>query len=454
MIRPQLQQRLWKIQSRAESALRWFIKVNWISKRGGSHHLGAINQEGNNEHQRISLFIQRYALILCQYAQLLQLELQIKAENIETKLLRQKLRFAWTELLDYQECEAYVDSELVKSHQSKAGSGHKGLWYFPCEVLQQRAFYVTAQFYQIRGHLLEGEIGACLYIARYYYQQAIRCSLITQVEHSLLKRIIGKLASLNALAFSNKKVIESSYRLMQKFAIKQRSIQVVLELSNADSAIHETILSFVKFQIFEKLSPSDHFSLTTLRSGSQPFVSLPLEQKGFNTKFKRQQLNELYSVSPCPQTGYASRSLGQALRACLDAWEGESCSRVFKKGKTYRGPIKWMIAFVGPQRQDLIAIQSRLERLQCSLENINLIIIGLRIEDPELCCSYRELCHLTPEGHFVNLEPLEHEMSYFFQDNKQAERENIIEVLSLVEASIQLFDSKREPFIVEKIDFN
>lgn len=59
--------------------------------------------------------------------------------------------------------------------------------------------------------------------------------------------------------------------MLSKFAVKGRSVQVIMELCNESHAEHKVIVNFVIQNVFEKLSHSDYFSFMTLRTGRKPF---------------------------------------------------------------------------------------------------------------------------------------------------------------------------------------
>ncbi|TNV85724.1 hypothetical protein FGO68_gene751 [Halteria grandinella] len=91
---------------------------------------------------------------------------------------------------------------------------------------------------------------------------------------------------------------------------------------------------------------------------------------------------------------------------------------------------------------------------------INQIIIGVAIYDTQLCDRYRSICHLTQEGQFVNLNfnDQEEQISRMFKENggedKRYDVPSYERTFNRVEAAMQLFDSKREPYITQHIDFS
>ncbi|TNV85835.1 hypothetical protein FGO68_gene8805 [Halteria grandinella] len=242
-----------------------------------------------------------------------------------------------------------------------------------------------------------------------------------------------------------------------------------MELSNDDLIIHETILNFVKYSIFEKLQDRDYFAMYTMKSGKQPLPILPLDQKHHNYKIKRQQLADLNFTSRMDMK--PSKDLSEVLLTCFLASQLivppplDSSSRV-RSGFYPQSMSKWIVAFVGPQYQNLWGINMFLNQLSGEVD-VNLMIVGINIKNRKLCASYQRLCHRTPEGQFVNLD-FDPEMPQFFlwgknlgrseTFGKQTQEDESYEpkyktILNRVEAALSLYDSKREPFITEHIYF-
>ncbi|TNV85709.1 hypothetical protein FGO68_gene10424 [Halteria grandinella] len=354
-------------------------------------------------------------------------------------MLQQSLRKAWAEIFDYIQSDSYEDGEQQMNNKAA-----KGLWYFTDDILLQYAFYLTGLFFQLRGSFGETQMKS-----RFYYLQSLQCLQIKYLEHRLLKKVLKRLSIVKQMPMIRNQQSLGLQRLLQKFYVKQRCVHVIMELCNKDPSTHDTILSFIKKNIFEQLYDTDYFGLTTLRSGKQPFAYLPLDQKQQSTKMKRKQITELNYITSCSSSMTGEEEVSSDLEMALSIC-AEQLRQAGHKGR-FEGPLKWIIAFVGPQWQELREIYSELES---NKENINLIIIGIEIKDPELCLRYRELTHLTPEGYFVNLSF--NQVDYFFEENinDAMAQQNYVEILARIEATIQLFYSKRQPFIAEQIDFN
>ncbi|TNV85797.1 hypothetical protein FGO68_gene11751 [Halteria grandinella] len=258
-------------------------------------------------------------------------------------------------------------------------------------------------------------------------------------------------------------------RLLSKFYVKRRAVQVIMELCNDDPTVHETILSFVKATIFDKLRDNDHFGLMTMRSGKQPFATLKLEQKFKNLKIKQKVLRELNfsfrtSTNASADMARPNTGLQQALQSSFSSMIHECPSDIFKS-ETIISPQKWVVAIVGPQQQELKGMQNYFKQNPIASE-INLIIIGVSIRNNKLCKQYRNLCYMTPEGQFVNLNFSEQEEEagqIFAKIGDESTRvidkgiENELSskrALQCVEAAMSLYESTRHPYITENIDFN
>ena len=87
----------------------------------------------------------------------------------------------------------------------------------------------------------------------------------------MLKRALEQLKILRRLHRVSGVNELSVDRLLSKFYVKGRSVQVIMEMCNETPAAHKIIVNFVINNIFEKLASTDYFSLMTLRSGRKPF---------------------------------------------------------------------------------------------------------------------------------------------------------------------------------------
>jgi len=77
-------------------------------------------------------------------------------------------------------------------------------------------------------------------------------------------------------------------------------------------------------------------------------------------------------------------------------------------------------------------------------------VLGVNIKDQWLCEEYRELCGLTAEGYFMNLDFSTELKSSLLGPNKLS----VSHCLRLVEGSLQLLDSTSMPLIIEHIGLN
>jgi hypothetical protein len=79
-----------------------------------------------------------------------------------------------------------------------------------------------------------------------------------------LKRALEELKNLKR-GFSGVEIDEIKIeRLFAKFYVKDRSIQVIMEMCNESPHVHKLLINFVIKRIFDKLSQTDYFSFTTL----------------------------------------------------------------------------------------------------------------------------------------------------------------------------------------------
>ncbi|TNV85765.1 hypothetical protein FGO68_gene2660 [Halteria grandinella] len=193
-----------------------------------------------------------------------------------------------------------------------------------------------------------------------------------------------------------------------------------------------------------------------MRSGIQPFIAITLDKKGLNTKMKRKQLAELNFTSRMDNK--PSKELEKAIQTSFQVIEEKTMEgRKREKGQGYQDQVKWIVAIVGPQQQSLNVINKYLDSHSEILLNINLLLIGSNITDSDQCRAYRELAERTPEGRFfnINFEPdfgnIQAEEDKLLENN---DKMNYFEAFPRIEALLSLYDSKREPFISEHIDFN
>ncbi|TNV85753.1 hypothetical protein FGO68_gene15318 [Halteria grandinella] len=326
----------------------------------------------------------------------------------------------------------------------------------------QKLLYIIGLFFEQRGTQLEQ--------ANDYYVWSICCPLIEQLELNLMKKSLKKLhryaqTSL-AQQLQNKVQI-----LLTKFAVKQRSVQIIVEMCNEQQHAHQAILGFISQQIFDNLQDNDFFGLMTLRSGKQPFSAINLERKYNNLKMKRSTLRQLNMTYRSASNSHHSQhdekfaGLQSCLRYCFES-AGDVCPKKMikrKNGQIHSAPQNWVVAIVGQHQQELTRIEQYIQVAQL-YSNINLIIIGVSIYDKQLCDKYWKLCNMTPEGQFVNLNFTEQDeqISRLFElngkqenkDKKYDEVPSYERTFSRVQAAMQLFDSKREPYITQHIDFN
>ena len=114
------------------------------------------------------------------------------------------------------------------------------------------------------------------------------------------------------------------------------------------------------YRIFDKLGPDDYFNFVTMKSGRRPCVEIPLEKVGLNTNIKRRFLQDLNMISQKKKEGKPSKRLGDAIiRAFTDSEVHINQTKTFvrrnnsSKNDEYLGPIKFIVAIVGPHKQDL-----------------------------------------------------------------------------------------------------
>jgi hypothetical protein len=114
-------------------------------------------------------------------------------------------------------------------------------------------------------------------------------SEIEHLDNRLFKRALKNLKSLHKEHGVDISIDEVD-RQLSKAYVKDRSVQVVMEMCHEYPLIHKMLINFVTFSIFEKLQPNDFFSFLTLRSGKRAYQSIPLEMKKFNANIKRRYL--------------------------------------------------------------------------------------------------------------------------------------------------------------------
>jgi hypothetical protein len=97
-----------------------------------------------------------------------------------------------------------------------------------------------------------------------------------------------------------------------------------------------------------------------MKSGHRPHVGIPLEKVGLNTNIKRRFLQDLNMISQKQKEGKPSKRLGGAIiRAFTDSEVHINQTKTFvrrnnsSKNDEYLGPIKFIVAIVGPQKQEL-----------------------------------------------------------------------------------------------------
>ncbi|TNV72994.1 hypothetical protein FGO68_gene8622 [Halteria grandinella] len=387
------------------------------------------------------------------FIKLLRLELKICAKdewnvtNVCTSLQK-----AHTQIFEYIESEDYEEAP-VEQWKGNVSANLKGLWFFNQDMLLQNLLYVTGLFYQVRRRELKFRKQKCLDIAMGYYFKSFASPLISHIEQKLMKKAIKKMTHLPLHQNVDRMVLPL---ILSKYYVKQRTVMVIMELCNEDPTTHELLLNFVKTQIFEKLLDQDNFGLITMRSGIQPFMAITLDKKGLNTKMKRKQLAELNFTSRMDIK--PSKELEEAIQTSFEVIEEKTMGgRKREKSQGYQDQVKWIVAIVGPQHQSLNVINYYLDTHSEILLNTNLLLIGSNIADPDQCRAYRQLAERTPEGRFFNIN-FEPDFTIFLAEEEMAfddtQTMTYIEAFPRIEALMSLYDSKREPFISEHIDFN
>lgn len=129
----------------------------------------------------------------------------------------------------------------------------------------------------------------CFLKAKQYYIQSFTWSQIEHLDNRLFKRALKNLKILNR-EHGIEVQMDLVDRHLSKFYIKERSVQVIMEMCHDYPLIHKMLINFVTKNIFEKLQANDYFSFLTLRSGKHAYQSIPFEMKKFNTNIKRRYL--------------------------------------------------------------------------------------------------------------------------------------------------------------------
>ncbi|TNV85868.1 hypothetical protein FGO68_gene4533 [Halteria grandinella] len=226
------------------------------------------------------------------FIRMLQVEMKIYSKKtypfIDVESSIQKLQF---ELFSYLQSEEYEDGS--KQDQGKKNK-HKGLWLFKADTLLQKMLFLVGLYYEQRGREMIAERNEMSrLLCSQYYLLSISSNIVAHIELAQMKQSLKKLK--NFFEYSSMS-LQSKFkvlRLLQKFQVRNRAVQVIMELCNGDPTVHETLLSFVKTTIFDKLRDKDHFGLMTMRSGKQPYALLKLEEKFKNLKIKQKVLREL-----------------------------------------------------------------------------------------------------------------------------------------------------------------
>ncbi|TNV85841.1 hypothetical protein FGO68_gene299 [Halteria grandinella] len=459
------------IQSRADENLKKshkYFNVQLQQQRQGS----TTQRREQLTFSSLAFGGQRSFRDVCIFIRMVRVEMKIYSHQtysfIDVQNSIQKLHF---ELFSYLQSDEYEDGSKQDYGQCQKNK-HKGLWLFKADTLLQKMLFLVGLYYEQRGRdMIDGRSEISSLLSSHYYLLSFSSNLVSHIELNLMRKSLKKLNnffdySSMALQFKCKVI-----RLLSKFYVTRRAVQVIMELCNDDPTVHETMLNFVKATIFDKLRDNDHFGLMTMRSGKQPFSALKLEQKFKNLKVKQKVLRELNFTFRNSSDNNADKvssntGLQQALKSSFHQMMSQCPSEIHQRGsQSFISPQKWVVAIVGPQQQKLKGMQNYLKS-NPSASEINLIIIGVSVRDSKLCKQYRRLCHMTPEGQFVNLNfcEQEEEVGQIFAkigdestmiidkgiDNELSSKR----ALECVEAALSLYESIRHPFITEHIDFN
>ncbi|TNV85802.1 hypothetical protein FGO68_gene13378 [Halteria grandinella] len=352
-------------------------------------------------------------------------------------------------LIEYIKSDEYEEMPDLEKRERSRNS--KGVWYFTRDYLIQYTLFLHGLFFEQRGIEVMTQKTQAEY-ARKYYLLSLTNSNVYEIETSLIKRTIKRVMKIQVRGSLTWK-----YRLqlvLSKFYVKYRSVQVIMEQCNEAPYAHDILISFVKRSIFERLRDHDYFSFISMRSGSKPFLAIPLDLKHCNYKMKQKTLNEFnFSSKMDPPSPYSSRDLSLSLLSCIQAAGDLPKVQLYVDSIPTQARQDWIVAIVGPQKQSMRGIDGLLGRHGIP----NIVIIGVNITDKDQCERYRELCNKTPEGQFVNLN-FNQQADIFFTTQEIKNEGNLnpqyFRALQQVEAALQLFNSQSIPLIYENIDFN
>ncbi|TNV85693.1 hypothetical protein FGO68_gene4108 [Halteria grandinella] len=148
--------------------------------------------------------------------------------------------FQYVQSEDYQEEHDQGASQWPATVKQSAKG--KGLWYFTRSYLLQHLLFLTGLYHELHVYNFKK--------ARFYYEDSISNPLIRQVEERLMKRALDCLARVS-LKFGPQRM---EYMIMlkglkEKYKVRQKSVQVIMDLSNDDSYVHEIIFNFVRYQV-------------------------------------------------------------------------------------------------------------------------------------------------------------------------------------------------------------
>ena len=146
--------------------------------------------------------------------------------------------------------------------------------------------------------------------AKQYYIESFSWSRIEYLDNKLFKRALKSLIQLNreyGVAIPEAKILIH----LSKFYVKDRSIQVIMEMCHEQPQVHKVLINFIITHIFDKLKPNDYFSFMTLRSGTRAYQNIPLEMNKFNTNIKRRYLSD-QTVTQKPVDVESSDELAKA----------------------------------------------------------------------------------------------------------------------------------------------
>ncbi|TNV85830.1 hypothetical protein FGO68_gene14429 [Halteria grandinella] len=170
------------------------------------------------------------------FIRLLRLELKI---SLHSRYYADKVQKCLSKV--HHDIFSYLNSDQYEEGNHEQGqSRHKGLWHFTQDILLQKLLFIIGLFFEQRGTDLEQ--------ASNYYVWSTSCPMIEQLELTLMKKSLKKLhryAQTNlAQQISNQVQV-----LLSKFAVKQRSVQIIVELCNDQKYAHQPILGFIQQQV-------------------------------------------------------------------------------------------------------------------------------------------------------------------------------------------------------------